>query len=646
MRPILVWRSMRRLLFIGLMSIMAAMQVSAAYSLTASGVTIEDMTVDKNNFFVLVNAATSSGEYEVGFDVWPASRSAIGSFSTSDKTIAYVSSYVHKTKSNGSAVNMWYYPEEDAAISLSIVQKDETTCTLSGSITASRNGTAYTYTIGAFDFEYSEEPIGPDPEKDPYRFEPSEPTTVNFIGDVVAFRNRETYIEVTLNEMANETYDWIELRLLSDTMAMPAGVYTIDDSNAAGTLTASKGYLGGTTGDDPCYVAIRADKENWGQYTPYYLASGSIHVNYNSKGDTIFVTGTALSHNGSTINVDVKSYNMLYVEEEQPKEPEHVVLSIDTVMMTYMSNLSDSANNIFVYTFNFSHQDDYPQVLTDVILSRPMELVAGTYSIADGTIDGLILSQNQDDFEMNLFGGGAYDFTSATLTLTPDDGGRWTYTMHMEDIIGSTYDFSFTQAPHIILYPEPAVDPEEQPYIAEQKEKTTVTIVLDTLVWDSKSVSKDGIIDIYLTQMQADINGLRAYIHLGMYAEEAYPEAGIYPVNGSEADNTFSASLGRYGEVTIPCYVALIDEAGYALAIWYIVSGDISLSYEGEEPILSGECTSYYGSTIRFAYQRKGQGVEDVRWDDVPCTKVLREGQIYLMYGGRMYDVQGRPARY
>ena len=636
---------MRKIITSIMLCMMAAVNAFGAYDVTASQVTIEDLTTDKNNFFVTVNAATSTGEYEMAFDLWPSSRSAIGSFSTSDKTIGYVSSFVHKTKANGNAVDMWYYPEENSPISLSIIQKDETTCTLSGSITATRNGTAYTYVIAPYDFAYAEGPVDPEPEKDPYRFEPTEPTTVDFTADVIHFRERETYIEVTLNEMAQETYDWIELRLLSDTMDMPAGHYTIDASYEAGTITASKGYLGSTAGDDPSYAAIRGDKGNWGQYTPYYLASGSLSVSYNEKGDTILITGSALSHNGSTVNIHAKGYNMLYVEEEQPKEPEHVTLTIDTVTITYMSNLSDSLNNRYVYTFNFSHQDDYPQVLTDVILSHPMSMVSGTYSLADGTIDGLILSQNQEDFEMNIFAGGPYDFTLATLTLAPKGDGRWIYTMHMEDVIGSTYDFVLVQTPHIELYPAPEVDPKEAPYTDEQKEKAMITMVLDTIIWDSKSVSKDGIIDIYLTQMQADINGLRAYVHLGMYAEEAYPEAGIYPVNGSEESGSFSASLGRYGSTLIPCYVALMDEAGYAHAIWYIVGGEITLSYEGNQPILSGECTSYYGSTIRFTYQQKGQGVENVQGDDVQCTKVLRDGQIYLMYEGRMYDVQGRPAR-
>ena len=638
---------MKKILTTIVLSVMAVLNAAAAYTLTATQVDIQDVTVDKNNFFVLVTAHTSTGEYEVGFDLWPATHSAIGSFSATDQTIKFVSSYVHKTKANGKAVDMWYYPEEDAPITLTISDKGEGMCSLSGSITATRNGTAYTYEIAPYDFEYEEGPVDPEPDKDPYRFEPETPTTVNFNADVVEFRNRETYIEVTLNEMANETYDWIDLRLLSDTMDMPAGNYTIDSTYAAGTITTSRGYLGSTYGDDPSYVAIRADKEDWGQYTPYYLISGSLSVSYNEKGDTILITGTATSHYGSTININAKSYNMLYVEEEEPKEPEYVILGIDTVVITYLSNLSDSAKNEFVYTFNFSKADDYPTVLTDVVLSQPMELVAGTYSLENGTLDGLQLAQNQDDFEMNLYYGSAYDFTLATLTLTPADNGRWTYTMHMEDAIGSTYDFSFTQTPHITLYPAPEVDPQEQPYTDEIKEKAIMLIALDTIVWDAKSVDKDGIIDIHMVQRETDSNGLRAYVHLGMYTDVAYPTAGIYPVNSTEENGTFSASLGRYGSVIIPCYVALMDTEGYAHAIWYLVSGDITLSYEGEKPILRGVCTSYYGSTVFFEYRptAEGIGIVESRKTKVESRKMLRDGQIYILRGEKKYSIMGQEVR-
>ena len=38
-------------------------------------------------------------------------------------------------------------------------------------------------------------------------------------------------------------------------------------------------------------------------------------------------------------------------------------------------------------------------------------------------------------------------------------------------------------------------------------------------------------------------------------------------------------------------------------------------------------------------------GVENVQRDNVQCTKVLRNGQIYLMYKGTMYNVQGKAVK-
>jgi hypothetical protein len=158
-------------------------------------------------------------------------------------------------------------------------------------------------------------------------------------------------------------------------------------------------------------------------------------------------------------------------------------------------------------------------------------------------------------------------------------------------------------------------------------------------------VEKDGILDIILGQTEADINGLRAYVHLGMYTNQLYPDAGTYPVSGSEENGTFSASLGRYGNTLIPCYALLLDEYGWAHAVWYMTEGNITLSYDEQaQPILSGECTTYFGSTIRFAYNPRTQGVEliDNQQSEIKNRKFIRNGVLYLMYEGRMYDVQGR----
>lgn len=640
---------MKRLIVTIAVGLLSATHALAAYNLTASKVSIEDVTVDKANYFVTVNASTSSGEYEVAFDIWPSKQSPIGSFTAADKTISYYSSYVHKTRANGSAVNMWYYPEADAEIRVSITSNGDGTCTFSGSIQATRNETQYTYDIAAFTFEYTAEEV-PEPQVDPYRFEPDEATSITFSADVVNFRQREGYIEITLNEMAGETYDWIEFRLLADDLSWPADSYTISNSGEAGTLTASQGYLGGTKGDDPCYLAIRADKENWGQYTPYYLVSGSVDVSYNATGDTIYVNGTAQSYHGSTVSIHAASYNMLYVPEEQPRDPEYVTLAIDTVLITYQSDLSDSTAGTFYYTFNFfSRSDDYPNVLTDIILDKPMALTEGTYTLADNELKGLKLYQSQTDFNTDFFGGEPYVFATAALTFTDRKDGQWQYEMLITDDIGSEYSFRFSQAPRIIHYPQP-VDPtaeKDKPYADEQKTAATITVTPDSIRWDTKSVSKDGILDIYLTHRNADINGLKAYLHLGMYTSAEYPDAGTYPINGSEAEGTFSASLGRYGNVLIPCYLALMDNEGWAHAVWYIVDGTIRIGYDSQGgPALSGECTTYFGSTVKFTYGDSSQlSAISYQQSAISTQKVLRGGKLLIIRNGKTYDIHGRTVR-
>ena len=639
------------------MVITAVTNVVAAYNLTGDAVKVEDVTVDKDNFFITVNAHTDNGEYEVAFDVWPNAHSIVGSFSAAEGTIGYSSSFVHKTKAGTSRVNRWYYPGKTNVIELTIVKKDDETCTLSGKMEAvsKDDGNTYTYVIAAFDFAYSDSGTGPDPQQDPYRFEPAEATHIDFEADVVAVKFRTGMLNFTLNEIANETYDWIEINLITDEYEWPAGTYSIDQSGDPLTLTASKGYLG-MQNDDPCYVAIRKSDEGWGQYTPYYLESGTLTVSYNTKTDSIFITGSATSHNGTSVAIEVKSLNPLYVEGDEPKQPEQKTLAIDTVVVTYMREESDVEAHEHHYTFNFFYsEDDYPNVIADAILTEPLALVEGTYRLADGNLSDIVLFQSQADFNEFFFGGMPYEFTSASLTLSDAGNGKWTYAMNMTTSIGSEYDFTFTQAPHIINYPDPdgeEVDPKDQPFADEKKNKVTLNIKLDSIRWEDKTVSKDGILDIYLFQRNADAEGLRAAMQLGMYTPISAVSDGTYPINGSESNYTFSASVGRYGNVLFPCYLTLIDKDSWAHAIWYLVDGAISIAYAGDvneetrdakKYVISGEATSYFGSTITFRFESPATGVEEVstREERISTRKVLENGTLYIIREGKRYTVTG-----
>ena len=46
--------------------------------------------------------------------------------------------------------------------------------------------------------------------------------------------------------------------------------------------------------------------------------------------------------------------------------------------------------------------------------------------------------------------------------------------------------------------------------------------------------------------------------------------------------------------------------------------------------------------SLNFNHSEQTTGVNNVQSDNVQCTKEIRDGQLYLMYEGRMYDVQGQ----
>ena len=50
--------------------------------------------------------------------------------------------------------------------------------------------------------------------------------------------------------------------------------------------------------------------------------------------------------------------------------------------------------------------------------------------------------------------------------------------------------------------------------------------------------------------------------------------------------------------------------------------------------------------TVIAQYEKKdATGLGDVQGDNVQCTKVLRDGVLYIMYNGTMYNVQGQRLR-
>lgn len=629
---------MKKICFCIVMLLMYVVRILAAYNLTATSVEILDMTIDKPNYFVVVMTQGTSGTYKVSLDVWPETKSAIGSFSNAEGTVKWLYSGLVKNET------MYYDCMEDSKIEVSIVNNGDSTCTLSATVQASRNGSSYTYIIAPFVFPYFEQDVPPVPDENPYRFEPTQATQIDFLGDVIAVRDHteDGYMEITLNRVGDETYDWIDLKWLTDTFAMPEGKVMVDSVGTYNTLTASRGYMG-TQHDDPCYVALRGDKEVWGQYTPYYVREGDLTFAINSQGDSVHVVGQLKSYFGSTISVDVTSYNPFYEQPDVPHKKEQVCLNIDTVMVTYMREQSDTLNHSHFYTFNFfSQSSDFPNVIADVILSEPGRLVSGVYGRKQGHISSVALYQNQDDFTSAFFGGEPYVFDTVMLTLIPLTDGKWQYDMIITDTIGSRYTFTMIQDPHLIIYPDTVIVPDkDKPYMTESKQVQTLNLVCDSMYWDNRTVELDNVLGVQLFT-PVESSGLYFMAELGMLTKVSDVADGTYPINDSDADNTFFASMGKIDNVLIPCYLVQRDAMGNVYQVWYLVSGNVNVTHTPTHQFcLNVVATTYFGSTVTLQYEGQSTGVMEVKKESRP-TKTLRDGQILIERGGEIYSIMGQ----
>lgn len=433
---------MRKLFSILTSVFIACAPAWAAYSLTASKVEIQDLTVDKPNYYLNITAATTSATYNVFMDVWPQTESIIGSFSAQDGTIDYYYSGLNKDNGNE------YLCEEGSEITLTITKINEDTCELSATIQAARKGTSYTYVIAPFRFEYKAggEP-GPVTE-DPYRFEPTEKVSQAFNGQIVNIRdNRDKtgWININLIDSLNQKLDWVELDLVVDSFAMPVGTFTFSADSAHGTFIASPGYQ--NRNDYPSYIAIRGI--DWGQYTPYYIKDGSLTFSLNEKGDTVHVAGSVTTQHGSTFSINVTSYNEFYVAPFPPKPKEEKELTIDSVVISYVGAFDLKEGRVYDYEFNFSYMEDYPNLILNVMLPTEDRLTEGTYTMTSGQVYSPLFFQNQSDFNDYFFYGENYNFTEITLTLTYKGEGIWQYGVDMTTDVGSHYYFTLEQNPHL-----------------------------------------------------------------------------------------------------------------------------------------------------------------------------------------------------
>ncbi|MBR4564282.1 MAG: hypothetical protein IKO26_07515 [Paludibacteraceae bacterium] len=129
----------------------------------------------------------------------------------------------------------------------------------------------------------------------------------------------------------------------------------------------------------------------------------------------------------------------------------------------------------------------------------------------------------------------------------------------------------------------------------------------------------------YQLDIEAASNGLRYEVFLDLLTDRL---AGTFTVAGNQLSlwskvtrNTTSSYIT--GEAGV-----LISEKSTGV---YTLSGTLPCENGNTYSITAGD----------FEYKETATGVGHVERDDVPCTKVMVDGMLYIMYKGQRYNVQG-----
>lgn len=323
------------------------------------------------------------------------------------------------------------------------------------------------------------------------------------------------------------------------------------------------------------------------------------------------------------------------------------------------------------WVFFFVGNSDNILIYADVYGAADATHIDGTYRLSDGSIyeafvvraagdtvditsGSIDVAHNTDGtyrFTVNFVGGGE------TFTLAQDlEVDAYDYLYYMYYQYGFLDDLSMV---NIYLEdaganPNPGGDPGTDPAADYTLEPTTVSTVNKTMnvaEISTEYFSEYGDVDLYLYNVNAQGDTVEAavfYVYVQQIAPDTYIPAGTYtfsanPLAGNvEASQGLVSYMGQY--YVTPAYFAYLDAEGYIESVYYLVSGQLTLTKNGDNFAVQVSATSGLGSTVNISYTGAApqSAVEQV--EAASAQKIFRNGQVLIQKDGVRYNVLGQKA--
>ena len=323
------------------------------------------------------------------------------------------------------------------------------------------------------------------------------------------------------------------------------------------------------------------------------------------------VTGSIVCTNGTTYNL-----NLRY---ETPEATRQETLTLNTLTL---EDRTLSEQEFQIYGYN----EDNSLYLQLTVFSNMLEGAYGTSDIYKPYSGLRIVSGGTTEY---------FDLLEADLTVAKS-GNRVLVT-------GTILCQSETDPSDIVLYTlylSCARDKKDEPMTGDATNADFEAFFDDyTLNTDEQALNGD--IFVYARNADGQCVALDVYIADG----ETEITAGTYPiVQGTDLSNpymTVHASEGIIAGFTTPSYAGYLDSNSELMTpVWYIMAGTVVIDEQGRIEI---NAINSAERTIHCVLRGKPQGIEEITNDKYQMTnKILRNGQLYIRHGDKLYDMTGK----
>lgn len=339
-----------------------------------------------------------------------------------------------------------------------------------------------------------------------------------------------------------------------------------------------------------------------------YIETFSGSVTVAPEGDKVKITGQILCRNNVLYTLDL-------ISGDPGKNREESITITSKGLYLYPDQ-----GKFIVWVNN----EDSSRIVS---LSVVSDEVAGTYTLADMEENNTYVGYNWDEMGHVTE---IYKPLSANLTVTYDEA---TKTAHVTGTMLAKSSYTPGDVPEFTLDITATLDKPKIDYDAE-----TADFIEEFAEYD---LDTEYILTNQAVIVEAYNETSVASMIFYMTSDATTFVSGTYNIGANAAAMTVTTGgVEMVGERTMirPAFFAHLINGNIVAPLWFPVEGTVTVD---DNKVITVNALNSYDRQIKVTLNPGAQAVEKVQNDKVQSTKVIRDGQLLIIRGGKTFNAQG-----